>query len=80
MCYSYVCQISAWQSAAVNQYQPVPAWGDEPGSPVKQLSSGGATNNPTLSQDALRQHGKDWLSKLIYCVSVYSAAGGKHVQ
>ena len=44
-------QVRAWQSAKLllincKSVQPVPARVEEPISPVKQSSSGGATNNP----------------------------------
>ncbi len=44
-------QVSAWQSATQLQIscqsvQPVPAWVEEPVSPVRQAFIGGATNNP----------------------------------
>ncbi len=43
-------QVSAWQSATLlpiscKSVQPVPAWLEEPVSPLRQSSSGGATNN-----------------------------------
>ncbi len=47
----YPGQVSAWQSATLlpiscKSVQPVPARVEEPGSPVRQSSTGGATNNP----------------------------------
>ena len=50
-------QISAWQSATLlpiscNSVQSVPARIEEPVSPVRQSSTGGATNNPTFPKMA----------------------------
>ncbi len=41
-----LCQVSAWQSATLLTIIPVSAQVDVPVSPVRQYSSGDATNNP----------------------------------
>ena len=85
---TYLCgQVSAWQSATLlpiscNSVQPVPAWVKEPVSPVSHSCSSGVTihEQSTLSQNALRQHGKVGCQNWQFTTTEYSAAGGEHDQ
>ena len=70
-----VGQVSVWQLAWCASLLPVPAWVEEPVSPVRQSSSYGASNSP-LSQDALAVGCRNWHG----VANLYSATGGEHDQ
>ncbi len=82
--YSSPGQVSAWQSAALlpiscKSAQPVPAWVEEPVSPVRKAIFQWFEQS-TLSQDALSQRGKVGCQNWHNTACSYSATGGEHDQ